>query len=191
MATLRSVDPHPVQRDGIDVPMMAAHSYRPILNHLIPAWKDDGALHLEKILADCLVSAFEASELGKNSLVVPVPSTSAAVRRRGYDHGRALAARVAARWSTRWSPLLRRTTRVGSQRALGATERDSNAAHTMTARRSQERVVLIDDVVTTGATLKEAIRALRAVGVEVMAVATVADADRSIERSTCNGVTRR
>lgn len=191
VAVLRSADPHPVRRPGIDVPLVAAHYYRPILNHLVPAWKDDGALHLETILGNCLASTFPASAWGKNSLVVPVPSTSAAVRRRGYDHGRALAARAAARWSTRWSPLLRRTRRVGSQRALGATQRGSNAAGTMTARPSQRQVVLVDDVVTTGATLKEAIRALRVVGVEVVAVATVADADRSIGRIACDGVTRR
>lgn len=191
VAVLRAARPHVLQREGFDVPVVAAHPYRPILNHLIPAWKDDGALHLETILGECLVSAIAASAMGRNFLLVPVPSTPAAVRRRGYDHGRGLAARAAAKCSIRWRPLLRRTTRVGSQRMLGAAARGSNVAGTMVSRPSQSPVVLVDDVVTTGATLREAIRALRAAGVDVAGVATVADADRSIETTACDAVPRR
>lgn len=74
---------------------------------------------------------------------------------------------------------------------LGAAARGSNVAGTMVSRPSQSPVVLVDDVVTTGATLREAIRALRAAGVDVAGVATVADADRSIETTACDAVPRR
>ncbi len=180
VALLRETRPHFLQRVGLDVPVAAAHDYRPILNHLIPVWKDDGALHLETILGHCLASALSLSDIGDDCLVVPVPSTPRAVRRRGHDHGRRLARRAAARRAMAWSPLLRRVARGGSQREFGAAMRGSNVAGTMRARPSQRPVVLVDDVVTTGATLIEGVRALRAAGVKVVGAAAVADADRRL-----------
>jgi predicted amidophosphoribosyltransferase len=87
-------------------------------------------------------------------------------------------------------PLLRCRSGVVDQAGLGAAERAANLAGSMhcptellrrlASRRTHGRVVICDDVVTTGATLREAQRALEAVGLEVSAVAAVAATRRRI-----------
>ncbi|WP_418058247.1 ComF family protein [Pimelobacter simplex] len=127
-------------------------------------------------------------------LLVPVPSRPAVVRRRGHDPTLAMT-RVAARVlgpRVGVARLLRvrRGSGLVDQAGLGATARAANLAGTLTApagvvRRAGERcprahVVLCDDVLTTGATLREAQRALEVVGVPVLGAATVAATRRKV-----------
>ncbi|QKG25163.1 ComF family protein [Actinomadura verrucosospora] len=115
--------------------------------------------------------------------VVWVPSRREATRRRGHDPlGRAVevavhrlragGVRVAAVSG------LRQRRRVADQAGLGAKARRDNLSGALEAVPQAplggRRVVLVDDVVTTGASLAEAARALRAAGAEVVAAATVA-----------------
>jgi predicted amidophosphoribosyltransferase len=71
--------------------------------------------------------------------------------------------------------------RVADQRELGRDDRLRNVAGAMRAqvrRLDDARVVLVDDVVTTGATLMEARRALNAAGIPVAGAAVLAAAQR-------------
>jgi predicted amidophosphoribosyltransferase len=127
-------------------------------------------------------------------LLVPVPSRGAVVRARGYDPTRAITAqaallsRRAGRDVRSWRALAQRG-RVRDQSGLDTHERARNLAGSMRvraralarvaeARRAQ--VVVCDDVLTTGATAREAQRALEAAGVPVRAVATVAATRRRL-----------
>jgi predicted amidophosphoribosyltransferase len=72
---------------------------------------------------------------------------------------------------------LRLVAAVHDSAGLGAAARQANLAHAMRAQpppRAGVRVVLVDDVVTTGATVREAVRALTAAGWQVVGAATVA-----------------
>lgn len=104
--------------------------------------------------------------------VVAVPTSRAAYRRRGYDPVADLVRRAGFRPARVLAP----TRRTAAQKSLGTADRAANLRGAMIARRSLTgRVfVLADDVLTTGATLDEAARALRAAGGEVVAAATVA-----------------
>ncbi|GAA3673194.1 ComF family protein [Nocardioides ginsengisoli] len=132
-------------------------------------------------------------------LLVPVPSRPAAVRQRGHDPTLAMV-RVAARVLRREGRPVhavrlvraRRGVAVVDQAGLDAAARARNQTWTMHApadavRRAGERwprahVIVCDDVLTTGATLREAQRALEAVGVSVLAGATVAATRRKVPR---------
>jgi predicted amidophosphoribosyltransferase len=122
-------------------------------------------------------------------VLVPAPSAARANRERGLDAGRTLA-RSAARRHSRVDPRpivvrswLRQRIPVRDQSGLDAGERADNLAGALLARwpakpRPRDAVIVVDDVVTTGATLTEAVRALRAAGVDVVGAATVAATTR-------------
>jgi predicted amidophosphoribosyltransferase len=130
---------------------------------------------------------------GSAVLVVPVPSSRRARRQRGEDtvHRLALSAVSALRRGhglpggarpgvrLRVLPALRLVRVVGDQAKLSATARRGNLAGALAVRPEavaavRGRVcVVVDDVLTTGATLGEAVRALEAAGAQVAGVAAV------------------
>lgn len=168
--------PAPALRDG-DLPIMAANPYRPLLSAALPRYKDDGALHLERTLAQRLSAAVAALHPPDGTLLVPVPSLPSSVRARGFDHGRRLAERAGRPLGLRARGTLRRRGRGSDQQGLGADARVRNLSGTMRARTTTAPVIITDDVVTTGASLHEAHRALVEAGVRVLGAAVIADAD--------------
>jgi predicted amidophosphoribosyltransferase len=121
-------------------------------------------------------------------LLVPVPSRRAVVRRRGHDPLLRLTRHAAGRLRRQGVPArVRRAlvpvVRVRDQAGLGAEERAANLAGSLSCRRAVpvpagSLLVVVDDVITTGATLREAQRALESRGVPVDAVAAVAATQR-------------
>lgn len=104
-------------------------------------------------------------------VVVPIPSSRSAMRRRGFR----VAEMIARRGGLGPRRLLYPLRAVADQRGLGREQRVANLAGSLRAARCAGlRVVIVDDIVTTGATLTEAARALRAGGADVIGAATVA-----------------
>ena len=165
-----------VHRD-LPVPLYAACSYRPILAHVVPRYKDDGALHLDQVLGHLLTRAVLAVGPEPRTVVVPVPSRPTSIRARGYDHAYRLA-RIAAREVGLPAKRVARRLPSGSdQEGLTRQERAENLSFSMEARPMNASALVVDDVVTTGASLRETIRCLSAAGVQVVGAAVVADAD--------------
>jgi predicted amidophosphoribosyltransferase len=112
-------------------------------------------------------------------VIVPIPTSRAAFRRRGYR----VVELVAARAGLRVERLLIHTRRTADQRGLDHASRRHNVAGSLRSRDAAGlRVLVLDDVVTTGATLAEAARALRAAGAEVVGGVTIAATPRRSER---------
>lgn len=177
------------------VPPFALGAYDDPLRPLVLAHKERRVLALTRplgvLLAHCVDAALAATGVCDHDtvLLVPVPSRPAAVRQRGHDPT-ATMVRVAARHlarrgrPARVAPLLRLRPGVVDQAGLDTRQRSTNLAGSMTApssvvrrlARQQRRghVVVCDDVLTTGATLREAQRALEAAGVHVLAAAVIA-----------------
>lgn len=143
---------------------------------VIRSVKEEGRLALVRPLAVALAAAVPVPIGGID--VVAVPTSRAAMRRRGYRVPELLARRAG--W--RPLPLLTVVHATGDQRALGRAERARNVAGSMRARDAEgRRILLVDDVVTTGSTLGEAIRALTEAGAEVAgAVCAAATPRRSV-----------
>jgi predicted amidophosphoribosyltransferase len=104
--------------------------------------------------------------------LVPVPPHPVRRRRRGFDPAAELAAALAARTALPVTPILRRRDRAPRQVGLGRAQRRRAGRLVIEATRAPPaRVLLIDDVHTTGATLDACARALVAAGCgEVVAV---------------------
>lgn len=101
------------------------------------------------------------------AVLVPLPLGPARLRRRGYNQSEWLARALATRWGVPVSSgSLARMRDTATQTALTPAARLANVAGAFTAstRRRWPHVVLVDDVLTTGATLAEAARALAAAG---------------------------
>ena len=177
------VQPAVVARPGLP-PVVAANPYRPLMDRVIPRYKDDGALHLEGALARRLQAAVAALSPPSDAWVVPVPSRPGAVRARGFDHAARLASAVGRTTGLRSRRGLRRSSAGTDQQALGKASRKSNMHGSMRACMRGGRVVLVDDIITTGASLAEAVRALEFAGVDVVGAAVIANADRSAELLT-------
>ena len=108
--------------------------------------------------------------------VVYVPATRAAVRRRGFDHGHAIAGELALVLGV---PLVEALARADArdQRELGREARAANAAGTFSTRRELSgNLLLVDDVFTTGSTLDAAAGVLLGAGAKAVRAAAVARA---------------
>ncbi|MFF3318241.1 ComF family protein [Streptomyces sp. NPDC003035] len=158
----------------------AAAPYADAVRSVLLTHKERGALSLAGPLGSALAGAVEAaagrwdvSETGP-LLLVPVPSSRRSVRARGHDPTRRIALAAAGRLrrrgrAARVVPVLRQRRNVADQSGLGARGRFANLAGALEVvsggARLMEggRVVLVDDLMTTGASLTEAARALSAV----------------------------
>jgi predicted amidophosphoribosyltransferase len=165
------------------------------------AFKERGRAELARPLGTALALAVAAvrsgaaADPGTPVLLVPVPSSAAALRNRGRDHVRELAARAVAELGAAGVPaaevrLLRRAGRVRDSAGLTAAERRANLAGTfrlVAAPPPGAAVVLVDDVVTSGATLTAAAGVLAAglrPGALPVLAAVVAATPRTPPRST-------
>ena len=125
---------------------------------------------------------------------MPVPSRPSTIRARGHDPTATVTTGAARLLRGRGYdalavPLLRTRPGLRDQAGLGAAERAANLHGSLRCpsallarlarRRPEARVVVCDDVITTGATAREAQRALESVGLAVSAVAAVAATRRT------------
>lgn len=150
----------------------AGLEYAGVAADAMRALKEQGRTSIARSFAPALREALTVAARGASGLVVvPVPATRAAMRRRGYRVVEVLARRAAV------VPLrlLAPARRTADQRLLGREDRRANVAGSLRARDAAGlRVIILDDVVTTGATLEEAARALAVAGADVIGAAAVA-----------------
>jgi len=145
------------------------------LDRMVRLHKDAGELRLSAPLA-ALVSEAAAEWTSWAQAVVPVPASPGAIARRGFDHGARLATVFSGLTDVPALDALRALPR-SDQRGLSRERRGANArASIVSVPRVAvpPRVLLLDDVFTTGATLDAATAALLSAGgreVRVLAVA--------------------
>lgn len=160
-------------------PTVAAAVYAGPVRPAVNAFKEHGRAELAGPLGAALALAVAAVRAGSPPagpgapvLLVPLPASRAALRARGRDHVGELARAAVAELRASGVPaacdrLLRRSGRVADSAGLSAAQRRANLAGTFGLRRGGgvprgTPVVLVDDVVTSGATLTEAAAVLGA-----------------------------
>jgi predicted amidophosphoribosyltransferase len=176
-------------------PTVAAGPYAGPVRPAVVAFKDRGRAELVAPLGTALALAVTAlvTATGESPVVlVPVPSSSAALRARGRDHVRELARRAAAELhgagvAVEVARVLVRRGRVRDSAGLAAHERRANLAGSFAVRGRPPSglLVVVDDVVTSGATLTEAALALSAArpgGSPVLAAVVAATPRRGADR---------
>ncbi len=152
--------------DGVRAP----YRYEGTIRQAILAMKYGGIRAAASQLGDMLAEYLEVNPL-PGDLMGPVPMHRTRLRERGYNQAELLARRVAGRCDVPYqNDLLARTRRVDPQASMtSAVSRASNAADSVTVPRLSEvhgaRIILVDDVATTGSTLDACAGALKDAGV--------------------------
>ena len=115
----------------------------------------------------------------ERTAIIPVPLAAARIRERGYNQSLLLAGPLADRWGIPvWDDVLERTRRTATQTRLTPGERRANVAGAFRARDSARQrlsgshLIIIDDVVTTAATLTACAEALVAGGARIVSCLT-------------------
>ncbi len=168
-------------------PVFAAGEYGAELRSALIAFKEQGRRALVGPLAGYLSDAIDVAGVAGRQLgsatptagdlvLVPVPSSRSAARQRGGDHLLRLAVEAARQIGLPVLPALRLAGRVRDSAGLSTAQRAANLAGRMIAAPATPRfaVLIVDDIVTTGATLAEASRALQAAGWPVRGAAVIA-----------------
>jgi predicted amidophosphoribosyltransferase len=148
-------------------------AYDGVARQLVAALKFSGALPLADVMAAHVAANLPAG-LRRADALVPVPPHRGRRRRRGYDPAGVLAAAVAPRLGL---PLVRCLARGGGRRQVGAgrtARRDPHRLVVRLTRAPPPRVLLLDDVHTTGGTLDACARALAVGGSRVIVAVSYA-----------------
>ncbi|MCW2748461.1 MAG: ComF family protein [Nocardioidaceae bacterium] len=179
--------PSPVPEQLLDAPPYAAGRYEGPLRDVIVEFKEHGRFTVASALSPLLAASIrEAASAHARLTLVPIPSTRRSVRQRGFDAVGSLAAGAARelrrdRQDVRVRRALRHARVVRDQAGLDAVDRAANLRGALAARhqRLEGAVILVDDILTTGSTMAEAVRALGAQGHRVHAIAVVAATPRN------------
>ncbi|GAB3605514.1 ComF family protein [Conyzicola nivalis] len=171
----RSTFAVPVQRHRLAdaTPVFCALDYEGPVRLAIIALKESGRTDVARALAVPLARAMSAAMPGAPGVeTLPVPTSRSAFRRRGYDPLALLLRRAGVPTAHE----LVHTRRAAQQKRLAVDERTRNRAGSLRAKRRLDgrRFLLVDDILTTGSTLLEAARAVRAEGGEIVAAAALA-----------------
>jgi ComF family protein len=152
--------------------------YAPPLDHLLQQLKFHQRLHLAPLLGDLLAGAVAARNEPLPELLLPVPLHKARLRERGYNQAVELARPLAQQLAI---PLahdrFRRVRHTAAQTSLKGKDRRKNLRGAFTVEGNLPgHVAILDDVVTTGATVNELARVLKRAGVESVEIWAIARA---------------
>jgi ComF family protein len=166
-------------------------TYDEATSQVILAAKEAGNKDAVRLIAKSIASSisFAIQNLGISQPInlVTIPSQLNAIRRRGRDHIKDLAQEVIIQLNqqkikTNYLPILKPIKKIKDQSDLNGLQRKENMSHAFTVKSSpisQSTVILIDDLVTTGASIQEGVRALAEAKITVDAVVTACAVGRN------------
>jgi ComF family protein len=161
---------------------IAGYRARGVVRRVIHNFKYHKQLYLRHLVSDWLAATLDDPRMKTSNfdLIVPVPLHPARRRERGFNQAELLARSLSSRTGLPVTPALERVRYTTTQTAFDRTERMENLRDAFRLRPAQDvrgsRVLLVDDVLTTGSTLSECARVLKRSGAPSVYAATAARA---------------
>lgn len=172
----REWHPHYYLTHVHNIKVHSAILYSPTASKIILAAKENGLRGADLLLVDAIVHVLKRANFDSfNVRLVPVPSSRSNSRRRGRNFMSNLCHEVSLRTDIPISPVLELARKVKDQSGLSAKARAVNMQGAFTIASGvypRGDLILIDDVVTTGATVAEAARALNSHGFHLLGSVT-------------------
>lgn len=159
---------------------VSAYRSRGVVREVMHSFKYGKRLYLRHPLAAWLAEALEDPRLRDRHFdcIVPVPLHPARERERGFNQAEILAELLARQTGLPVRPLLQRIRYTTTQTQFDRAQRIENLAGAFRLRRGADvqdcRVLLVDDVLTTGSTLSECAGVLKRAGAASIHAATAA-----------------
>lgn len=155
----------------------SAVAYNSTARRILLAAKEDGVRSADDLIIRALVYSIRLAlkKTGGTPVLVPIPSTSKAVRIRGRDFLCEITDRSSALVGLRSQCLLQHSRKIKDQTLLDAAARYENLQGALVVKERPTRtreVLLVDDLITTGATLGEAVKTLEMSGFTVVGAVT-------------------
>ncbi len=159
---------------SVNFPIYSAISYSPVAGKVLLAAKENGIALADDLLLQALSHSLQIFLLEQSGdLFIPIPSRRGAARSRGRQFVTDLSRELSKQFLLPTVDLLCHQRKVRDQSSLGSAARYQNMAGSLKAQRYiPGRAIIIDDLVTSGATLQEAARALYSEGIEVAGAVT-------------------
>ncbi|MEY2768944.1 MAG: hypothetical protein RL359_580 [Actinomycetota bacterium] len=166
-----------------EFPVFSSVKYSAIASRVLLSSKESQIRAADQLLVAGIEHSLNlfVNQYGPATLV-PIPSRNSANRRRGRNFLQELTLEVAQRKQLPCQSLLSHNRKVRDQSNLSQVDRSENVAGSFSVSRAisvdiprgniEAKIIVIDDLVTTGATLGEAIRALRMAGFSVLGAVT-------------------
>lgn len=169
------------------IPVLAAGRYAPPLSDAIRRFKFEGHPELAERLAALVLPRLAALALSPHDVFVPVPLHPSRLVERGYNQAALLANALARATRARVHPrALERDKHTEQQARLGRDARRTNVGDAFSARvpLPDTRVVLVDDVITTGETARACVASLLRTRCDVVAIVALARAGQRSDTLT-------
>ena len=162
---------------GFDFPVLAGFRHEGAIEKIIVGYKDQQLVSLEKPLGELVAEVLNEVGLSQFSAIITPARNQKNYRKRGFDPANRLVKRAIRGLAKPPKVIsLSSTRKLEDQRRLGRLERARNVAASMRLdSKLSGPVLLFDDVLTTGSTIREMARACRAAGVEVVASCVLAE----------------
>ena len=162
--------------------LLIPFDYQPPLSHWIPALKFHRQTYLSQWLAHVIAKAVEQkTTTEKPDLLVPVPLHPKRLRWRGFNQAQLIAQGVAKQLALPLNTrLVKKIRATAEQTSLNASERNQNMRNAFyVCAQPPARIAIIDDVITTGSTVRELAKQLKKAGCKEVHVWSAA---RSVAR---------
>jgi predicted amidophosphoribosyltransferase len=163
----------------ISFPIYSSIPYSPIAGRVLLAAKESSLELADKLLTGALAHSLRGARTQNQcDLLIPIPSRNSVARKRGRQFISTLSREIGESEDLPTEDLLTHIRKVRDQSTLDAKDRAENLEGALVSLRFVSgRAILVDDLVTTGATLREAARALRTAGIMVSAAVTACVAE--------------